>query len=142
MPDIALVVAKLGGQPVAYGRPSSPASATDVASPALNSSSGAGTGIFTQCLVKSPQASAKIAKILAVEPSSGMREGFRKQEDLQSRPGAAPEVEVVDGSFADIPVGSASVDLVVGECPCAALLEVIPIDAGTCLITEPAPASF
>lgn len=72
---------------------------------------GAGTGIFTKCLIQHPEAAEAVAKISAVEPSSGMREGFNKNEALHQEPVG---VSIVDGSFAELPFPDASADLVIG----------------------------
>jgi hypothetical protein len=89
----------------------------------FKSNSGAGTGIFTSNLVNAPTAKNKIASITAIEPSSGMREAFTKNENLKQFQSSGngddgpvpPRLEVKDGSFAEIPVPDASVDLIVGE---------------------------
>lgn len=70
---------------------------------------GAGTGLFTRGFLKAASNSAgRIAKLTAVEPSEGMRQGFAakvpKQTDIQ--------VECVDGLFDKIPAPDASADLV------------------------------
>lgn len=86
--------------------------------------SGAGTGIFTSNLINHPQAGEKIKSLIAIEPSSGMREGFNKNEGLipylsSSSPsstaeGGKPTVEVRDGSFGEIPAADGTIDLIIG----------------------------
>lgn len=70
---------------------------------------GAGTGLFTRGFLKAASNSAgRVAKVTAVEPSEGMRQGFAAklppQTDIQ--------VECVDGLFDKIPAPDASADLV------------------------------
>jgi ubiquinone/menaquinone biosynthesis C-methylase UbiE len=64
---------------------------------------GAGTGIFTRQLL----AEDKIAKVTAVDPNLGMRQGFEKSVPKSDR------VEMLDGYFEKIPVQDACADLVV-----------------------------
>lgn len=64
--------------------------------------------------MKAPNASTFIAQITAVEPASGMREAFSKNAIFENQPGRKPQVEIVDGSFAEIPVATGSADIVVG----------------------------
>ncbi|KAF3927807.1 hypothetical protein ABW20_dc0101565 [Dactylellina cionopaga] len=84
---------------------------------------GAGTGIFTRLLVSPPPdvdtKDVNLAKLVAVEPSSGMREGFREgMEKLGvsvAEKGVDGEevVQVVDGTFDNIPVNDGWADAVV-----------------------------
>ncbi|CAD6586148.1 MAG: hypothetical protein CYPHOPRED_003429 [Cyphobasidiales sp. Tagirdzhanova-0007] len=74
---------------------------------------GAGTGIFTECLVNNKTVSETVAKITAIEPSSGMREAFLRNP-LFRTPDRKPRVDIFDGGFAEIPVKDGSVDIIVG----------------------------
>jgi ubiquinone/menaquinone biosynthesis C-methylase UbiE len=98
--------AGFGGDMSVYerGRPSYPADAVDWLVDGLQIGPGkvvvdlaAGTGKFTRLLLPTG------ADVLAVEPSSGMREEFG---------GAVPGVDVLEGSASSIPLGDASVDAV------------------------------
>lgn len=62
----------------------------------------------------------RVSSLKAVEPSEGMREGFRKSPLLSEYSGGdkQPHVQVVDGSFGDLPAESASTDLIVGTSRC------------------------
>ena len=54
----------------------------------------------------------------AIEPSSGMRDAFNKNEGLipfLSGDASKTNIVVKDGSFGEIPVPDASIDLIVGE---------------------------
>lgn len=64
-----------------------------------------------------PNAAENIKAITAVEPSSGMRDAFNKYEGLQPSP-ERPEIKIIDGSFGEIPVADASIDVIVGESAC------------------------
>ncbi|GAA5867860.1 hypothetical protein JCM3774_005887 [Rhodotorula dairenensis] len=66
---------------------------------------GAGTGLFTRGFLKAAQG--RVAKLTAVEPSEGMRQGFVNKLEKQDE----VEVECVDGLFDKIPVDDASADL-------------------------------
>lgn len=73
---------------------------------------GAGTGIFTRGLVQvassTPAHQGRISKVVAVEPSEGMREGFNAK--LEKVHGI--DVSIQDGLFDKIPAEDSSVDLV------------------------------
>ncbi|PRP78837.1 hypothetical protein PROFUN_01010 [Planoprotostelium fungivorum] len=71
---------------------------------------GSGTGIFTRCFLQADSEHI-IQEVLAVEPSSGMREGFVKA--LQKIELAGRKVETVDGLFHRIPADDASYDIMV-----------------------------
>ncbi len=58
---------------------------------------GAGTGIFTRQMLP------YVGTMIAIDPSASMREALRV---------SAPEVEILDGSDINIPVGDGSVDVV------------------------------
>ncbi|BGO99658.1 hypothetical protein NBRC10513v2_003885 [Rhodotorula toruloides] len=83
---------------------------------------GSGTGLFTRALLSHPDTRGKVKKIVCVEPSEGMREGFEKAtlggafgwagqgEGVEE---GGVEVECVEGTFEDVPVGDGSEDMVV-----------------------------
>ncbi|BGP08102.1 hypothetical protein JCM10049v2_003947 [Rhodotorula toruloides] len=81
---------------------------------------GAGTGLFTRALLSHPDAQGKVKKIICVEPSEGMREGFEKAtlggafgwagKDEKVDEGGV-EVECVDGTFEHVPVEDGSADM-------------------------------
>ncbi|KAK9894302.1 S-adenosyl-L-methionine-dependent methyltransferase [Cystobasidium minutum MCA 4210] len=79
---------------------------------------GAGTGIFTSNFINHTSANDKIKSLIAIEPSSGMREAFNKNEGLlpylSNNDAQKPNVQVKDGSFGEIPVPDGSVDIIVG----------------------------
>lgn len=73
---------------------------------------GAGTGLFTRGFLEraqQPSNAGKVARLVAVEPSEGMRQGFMNKLD-QSQ--GTIRVECEDGLFDQIPVEDASADLV------------------------------
>ncbi|GAA5908864.1 hypothetical protein JCM6882_005470 [Rhodosporidiobolus microsporus] len=84
---------------------------------------GAGTGLFTRGLLSALSVPGspyhgRVRKVLAVEPSEGMRVGFEKgleREGLRGADGkvAGVEVECVEGTFEKVPVGEGEADLVV-----------------------------
>ncbi|KAJ6256391.1 hypothetical protein Dda_8891 [Drechslerella dactyloides] len=83
---------------------------------------GAGTGIFSRLLLRPPvdvTTDVQVAKLVAVEPSVGMRDGFRAGMQKIAVPvgemgPAGPEVaQVVDGSFDRIPVIDGWADAVI-----------------------------
>ncbi|GAA6006844.1 hypothetical protein JCM10207_009113 [Rhodosporidiobolus poonsookiae] len=92
---------------------------------------GAGTGLFTRAFLSAATSSssptqAKVGKLVAVEPSEGMREGFAK--GIRGMDGFVPaalggegllgsvggvEVWIKDGAFESVPEADASADLLV-----------------------------
>ncbi|KAL0489188.1 methyltransferase [Acrasis kona] len=73
---------------------------------------GAGTGIFTRCLINADRGD-QIESILSVEPSEGMREGFKKSVlDPQKFNTKGKTVDIAHGLFTEIPVSDESVDVV------------------------------
>ncbi|BGP24673.1 methyltransferase type 11 [Rhodotorula toruloides] len=83
---------------------------------------GSGTGIFTRALLSHPDTRGKVKKVICVEPSEGMREGFGRATlsgafgwagKGEGAGGGGVEVECVNGTFEDVPVEDGSVDLVV-----------------------------
>jgi ubiquinone/menaquinone biosynthesis C-methylase UbiE len=70
---------------------------------------GSGTGIFTRLLLPRPD----VKSILAVDPSDGMRTGFRSAvlDKLPSNLG--DKVKLVPGTFTQVPTEEASADLLV-----------------------------
>ncbi|KAF3917568.1 hypothetical protein AA313_de0203139 [Arthrobotrys entomopaga] len=83
---------------------------------------GAGTGIFSRLLLSPPQdipQSPPIAKFLAVEPATGMRQGFTTSLQRLNIPVGSTGVtgtevvQVVNGSFTDIPAPEGWADAVI-----------------------------
>ncbi|KAK6527600.1 hypothetical protein TWF694_004584 [Orbilia ellipsospora] len=83
---------------------------------------GAGTGIFSRLLLSPPQDIPKppsISKFLAVEPAVGMRQGFTTSLQKLNIPVGSTGVtgtevvQVVNGSFTDIPVPEAWADAII-----------------------------
>ncbi|GAA5820430.1 hypothetical protein JCM11251_005623 [Rhodosporidiobolus azoricus] len=119
-----------------------PASPTDEG--ALIVELGAGTGLFTRGLLAALLAPSspyrgRVKKVLAVEPSEGMRVGFEKGlqkegwvrgdegKGVWKKEGEGLEVEIVDGTFEKIPVGEGEADLAfhwVGHSGGAAVSEI------------------
>ncbi|EPS45546.1 hypothetical protein H072_487 [Dactylellina haptotyla CBS 200.50] len=84
---------------------------------------GAGTGIFSRLLVSPPDGvdtqSTEISKLVAVEPASGMRAGFKSgmagigAPTGETGPNGDEKVQVIDGTFDNIPVPDGWADAVV-----------------------------
>ncbi|KAK4048346.1 hypothetical protein OIV83_004868 [Microbotryomycetes sp. JL201] len=72
---------------------------------------GSGTGLFTRMLLKDGRSNGKLAKLLCVEPSEGMRKGFN--DKLQEAEVGQIDLQCVDGLFDQIPSSDASADMVV-----------------------------
>lgn len=67
---------------------------------------GAGTGIFTRCLLAHPQLGLAVDRLIAVEPSPGMRSKF--EETIHDS-----RVSCKDGTFENTGVEGSTVDLIV-----------------------------
>lgn len=83
---------------------------------------GSGTGLFTRGFLQAVlerekeegggAAGKRVARLTAVEPSEGMREGFAKGLEKEGLAGSGIEVDCVDGAFDKVPIGDGEADLV------------------------------
>ncbi|GAA5897338.1 hypothetical protein JCM8208_003790 [Rhodotorula glutinis] len=82
---------------------------------------GSGTGLFTRGFLQAAlecekedrgaEGGKRVARLTAVEPSEGMREGFSKGLEKEGLVGSSIEVSCVDGAFDKVPVGDGEADL-------------------------------
>lgn len=69
---------------------------------------GAGTGIFSRLLLPYPE----IRTLTAVEPVEGMRVDWQRNMDKAVTPQTTAKLSIIDGIFENIPLPTASVDLI------------------------------